>query len=210
MTNNGMVQMVGYDYMVDVSHRAVYNKYGRPVKEQYSITGGRHFKMTNRKGVRHSIGSSRVMYSAMKGINPDDIPSDVCVIQDGDVYRLMYRSDMQEVTNRIVCDNRRKRYREMLVEKAHEIQLLLDYHDTGDRMPVITYCVQQQRKLMAYIIKTFHIGEGKAHDIASESIETICQHLTSGEHSIVEIMPTLRGYARSIISKRRKLLNIEH
>ena len=209
MTNNGMVQMVGYDYMVDVAHRAVYNKYGRPVKEQHSITGGRHFKMTNRKGVRHSIGSSRVMYSAMRGINPDDIPSDVCVVQDGDVYRLMYRSDMQEVTNRIVCDNRRKRYRTMLEEKAHEIQLLLDYHDTGDRTPVITYCLAQQRKLMGYIIKTFHVGEVKAHDIASEAIETACQDLISGEHSIVEIMPALRGYARSIIRKKRKTLNIE-
>jgi hypothetical protein len=71
------------------------------------------------------------MYSAMKGINPDDIPSSVCVVQDGDVY------------------------------------------------------------------------------LASEAIETICQHLTCGNHSIVEISPTLRGYARSIISKRRKLLNIE-
>lgn len=201
--------MVGYDYMVDVAHRAVYNKYGRPVKEQHS-TGGRHFKMTNRKGVRHSIGSSRVMYSAMKGINPDDIPSSVCVIQDGDVFRLMYRSDMQEVTNRIVCLNRKKRYREMLVEKAHEIQLLLDFYDTGNRMPVIKYCVQQQRRLMAYIIKNFHVGEGKAHDIASESIETICQDLTCGNHSIVEITPTLRGYARSIIRKKGKTLNIEH
>jgi hypothetical protein len=205
MTNNEMVQMVGYDYMVDVANRAVYNKYGRPVKEQHSITSGRHFKMTNQKGVRHSIGSSRVMYSAMNGINPDDIPISVCVVQDGDVYRLMYRSDMQEVTNRIVCDNRQKRYRTMLEEKAHEIQLLLDYHDTGDRTPVITYCVQQQRKLMAYIIKNFHVGEDKAYDIASESIENICQNLICGKHSIVEIMPTLRGYARSIISKQRKI-----
>ena len=48
------------------------------------------------------------------------------------------------------------------------------------------------------------------HDIASEAIETVCQHLTCGNHSIVEISPTLRGYARSIISRQRKLLNIEH
>jgi hypothetical protein len=112
---------------------------------------------------------------------------------------------MQEVTNRIVCNNRKKRYREMLVEKAHEIQLLLGFYDTGDKMPVITYCVQQQRKLMAYIIKNFHVGEDKAYDIASESIENICQNLICGKHSIVEIMPTLRGYARSIISKQRKI-----
>jgi len=30
MTNNGMVQMVGYDYMVDVTNRAVYRNDGRP------------------------------------------------------------------------------------------------------------------------------------------------------------------------------------
>lgn len=55
MTNNGMVQMVGYDYMVDVSHRAVYNKYGRPVKEQHSIVE----IMPTLRGYARSIISKR-------------------------------------------------------------------------------------------------------------------------------------------------------
>jgi hypothetical protein len=205
MTNNGMVQMVGYDYMVDVTNRAVYRNDGRQVKEIHN-TAGRHFKLTRKDGVRRSVGVARAIYAAMLGINPDDIPSSVCVVQDGDQYRMMYRTDMNIVVHQITRDDRVKEYRNLLNEKMTETQLLLDYYDNGNAAPVIKYITEQHRRLAAYVSKTFHAGYQRAHDIASEATEELCHRVVTHQYYGTTILPTLRFYARNIIKKNGKTM----
>ena len=66
MTNNEMVQMVGYDYMVDVANRAVYRNDGRPIKMVTNYCGS-HYQLTRQDGKRKCIGANRVIHQRIVG-----------------------------------------------------------------------------------------------------------------------------------------------
>ena len=203
MTNNEMVQMVGYDYMVDVANRAVYRNDGRPIKMVTNNCGSRYC-LTRQDGKRKCISANRVIYAAMIGINPDTIPADIYVVESGGELRLMYHKDMNAENHRKARENHIQKWRNIMTHRMLEMQLLMDYYDTGDASPVVKYVLDRSDRLAAWISDHFHCSRQTSHDVASEVIEDICRRAVSHNLYISSISTALRGYARNAMKKRRQ------
>jgi hypothetical protein len=208
MENNGMVQMVGYDYMVDVANRAVYRNDGRPIKMVVNNCGS-HYMLTRQDGKRKSISANCVMYAAMIGISPDTIPKDIYVVERGGVLRLMYHKDMNDENHKKARENHIKKWRNIMTQRMAEMQLLIDYYDTGDASPVVKYVLNRNDRLAAYISDHFHCSRQTSCDVASEVIEDICRRAVSHNLYVSSISTALRGYARNAIKKRRQTVAYE-
>ena len=148
MANNGMVQMVGYNYMVDVANRAVYRNDGRPIKMVTNNCGSRYM-LTRQDGKRKCISANRVMYAAMIGISPDTIPADIYVVESGGELRLMYHKDMNDENHKKARESHIKKWRNIMTQRMVEMQLLINYFDTGDASPVVKYVLNRSDRLAA-------------------------------------------------------------
>ena len=203
MTNNGMVQMVGYDYMVDVANRAVYRNDGRPIKMVTSNCGSRYM-LTRQDGKRKCISANRVMYAAMIGISPDTIPREIYIIPEGDSYKLMYHKDMNAMNHEKARNSHIRNYRNMLIHRMLEMNILLKYYDTGNASPLVRYIMERHDELEGYIYKKFCCSKQTAHDVVSETIEDICQRAKSHNLYMTSITSNLKSIVCGKIRQRRK------
>lgn len=198
-----MVQMVGYDYMVDVTNRAVYRKNGRPIKMMVNNWGSRYM-LTRQDGKRKCISANRVIYAAMIGISPDTIPKDIYIIPDGDGYKLMYHKDMNAMNHEKARNSHIRNYRNMLIRRMLEMNILLNYYDTGNSLPLVEYIMEKHDELEEYIYKKFGCSKQTAHDVVSETIEDICQRADSHNLYMSSITSNLKDIACGKIRQRRK------
>lgn len=203
MTNNGMVQMVGYNYMVDVANRAVFRNDGRPIKMVKENHGSRYY-LTRHDGKRKSICANRVMYAAMIGINPDTIPKDIYVVERDGELKLMYHKDMNDENHKKARENHIQKWRNIMTQRMVELQLLMDYYDTGDASPVVKYVLDRNDRLASWITDHFHCSRQTSHDVASEVIEDVCRRAVNRNLYTSSISTALRGYARNAMKKRRQ------
>ena len=208
MTNNGMVQMVGYDYMVDVANRAVYRNDGRPIKMVTNYCGS-HYQLTRQDGKRKCIGANRVIYAAMIGVSPDTIPSDIYVLREGDNFRLVYHSEFNAMNHAKARANHIKRWRNIMAQRMNEAQMLIDYYDTGNASPLVKYIMEKHDWLVDYIHSKYHYSSQIAKDVASEVIEDLCQRAVARNLYISSISTNMRGCARNVIKKRRQTVAYE-
>ena len=208
MTNNGMVQIVGYDYMVDVANRAVYRNDGRPIKMMTSNGGGRYM-LTRQDGKRRGITANRVIYAAMIGISPDTIPSDIYVVERDGQLKLMYHKDMNDENHKKARESHIKKWRNIMTQRMAELQLLMDYYDTGDASPVVKYVLDKNDRLATWIADHFHCSRQTSRDVANEVIEDICRRAVSHNLYTSSISTALRGYASNAMKKRRQTVLYE-
>lgn len=202
-TNNEIVQMVGYNYMVDVVNRAVYRNDGRPIKMVVNNSGSRYI-LTRQDGKRKCITANRVMYAAMIGISPDAIPKDIYIIQDGGGYKLMYHKDMNAMNHAKARNSHIRNYRNMLVRRMLEMNILLNYYDTGNASPLVKYIMERHDELEGYIYNKFRCSKQTAHDVVSETIESVCQRANSHNLYMSSITSNLKDIACGKIRQRRK------
>ena len=205
VTNNEMVQLVGYDYMVDVANRAVYRNDGRPIKMVVNNSGSRYM-LTRQDGKRKCITANRVMYAAMIGICPDTIPKDIYVIPDGDGYKLMYHKDMNAMNHQKARNSHIRNYRNMLIRRMLEMNILLNYYDSGNASPLVKYIMERYDELEAYIYNKFRCSMQTAHDVVSETIESVCQRANSHNLYMSSITSNLKDIACGKIRQRRKIV----
>ena len=198
-----MVKMVGYDYMVDVANRAVFRNDGRPIKMVTNNWGSRYL-LTRQDGKRKNISANRVIYAAMIGVSPDTIPKDIYIIQDGDGYKLMYHKDMNAMNHEKARNSHIKNYRNMLVRRMCEMNILLNYYDTGNASPLVRYIMDKHDELEEYIYKKFGCSKQTAHDVASETIEDICQRAKSHNLYMTSITSNLKSIMCGKIRQRRR------
>ena len=206
--NNGMVQMVGYDYMVDVANRAVFRNDGRPIKMVTNYCGS-HYQLTRQDGKRKCIGANRVMYAAMIGISPDMIPADIYVVERGGELRLMYHKDMNAMNHEKARNSHIRNYRNMLLRRMLEMNILLNYYDTGNASPLVKYIMEKYDWLVDYVHSKYHYSRQIAKDVASEVIEGLCQRAVARNLYISSISTNMRGCARNVIKKRRQTVVYE-
>ena len=198
-----MVQMVGYDYMVDVANRAVYRNDGRPIKMVMNNCGSRYV-LTRQDGKRKCISANRVIYAAMIGISPDTIPKDIYIISKGDGYKLMYHKDMNAMNHEKARNSHIRNYRKMLLRRMLEMNILLNYYDTGNASPLVKYIMEKHDELKEYIYKKFCCSKQMAHDVVSETIEGVCQRANSHNLYMSSITSNMKDIACGKIRQRRK------
>lgn len=203
MTNNEIVPLVGYDYMVDVANRAVYRNDGRPIKMVTNNCGSRYC-LTRQDGKRKCISANRVIYAAMIGISPDQIPKDIYIIPKGDGYKLMYHKDMNALSHAKARNSHIRNYRNMLVRRMFEMNILLSYYDTGNASPLVKYIMDRHDELERHIYDKFHCSKQTAHDVVSETIESVCQRASSHNLYMTSITSNLKDIACGKIRQRRK------
>ena len=203
MTNNEMVQMVGYDYMVDIANHAVFRNDGQPIKMVVNNCGSRYM-LTRQDGKRKCISANRVIYAAMIGVSPDQIPKDIYIIQEGDGYKLMYHKSMNVMNNRKARNSHIRNYRNMLVQRMFEMNILLNYYDTGNASPLVKYIMDKHDELEGYIYNKFHCSKQTAHDVVSETIESVCQRAKSRNLYMSSITSNLKDIMCGKIRQRRK------
>ncbi len=198
-----MVQMVGYNYMVDVASRAVYRNDGRPIKMVTNNCGSRYM-LTRQDGKRKCISANRVMYAAMIGISPDTIPKEIYIIPEGGGYKPMFHKDMNAMNHEKARNNHIRNYRNMLVRRMFEMNILLNYYDTGNASPLVKYIMEKHDELEKYIYDKFHCSKQTAHDVVSETIEDVCQRANSHNLYMSSITSNLKDIACGKIRQRRK------
>lgn len=204
VTNNEMVQMVGYDYMVDVANRAVYRNDGRPIKMVVTSNSGSRYMLTRQDGKRKCISANRVIYAAMLGISPDTIPKNVYVIPEGDGYKLIYHKDMNAMNHEKARSSHIRNYRSMLVRRMFEMNILLNYYDTGNASLLVKYIMDMHDNLEVYVYKKFCCSRQTAHDVVSEVIEDVCQRANSHNLYMTSITSNLKVIMCGKIRQRRK------
>lgn len=195
--------MVGYDYMVDVANRAVFRNDGRPIKMVVNNCGSRYM-LTRQDGKRKCISANRVIYAAMIGVSPDQIPKDIYIIPEGDGYKLMYHKSMNAMNNEKARNSHIRNYRKMLVQRIFEMNILLNYYDTGNASPLVKYIMDKHDELEGYIYNKFHCSKQTAHDVVSETIEDICQRAKSRNLYMSSITSNLKDIMCGKIRQRRK------
>ncbi len=198
-----MVHMVGYDYMVDIANHAVFRNDGRPIKMVVNNCGSRYM-LTRQDGKRKCISANRVIYAAMIGVSPDQIPKDIYIIPEGDGYKLMYHKSMNAMNNEKARNCYIRNYRKMLVQRMFEMNILLNYYDTGNASPLVKYIMDKHDELGEYIYNKFHCNKQTAHDVVSETIEDICQRAKSRNLYMSSITSNLKDIMCGKIRQRRK------
>ena len=203
MTNKELVQMVGYVHHVVVANRAVFRNDGRPIKMVTSNCGGRYM-LTRQDGKRKCISANRVIYAAMIGISPDTIPKDIYIIPEGDGYKLMYHKYMNAMNHEKARKSHIRNYRNMLVRRMFEMNILLNYYDTGNASPLVKYVMEKHDELEGYIYKKFCCSKQTAHDVVSETIEDILLRANSHNLYMSSITSNMKDIACGKIRQRRK------
>ena len=203
MTNKELVPLVGYDYMVDVANRAVYRNDGRPIKMVTNSSGSR-YTLTRQDGKRKCISANRVIYAAMIGISPDQIPKDIYIIPDGRDYKLMYHKDLNAMNHDKARKSQIMKYRNTLLLRMLEMNILLNYYDTGNASPLVRYIMDKHNDLEWYIYYKFCCSRQTAHDVVSETIESVCQRAKSHNLYMTAITSNLKDIACSKFRQRRK------
>lgn len=127
----------------------------------------------------------------------------------GGELSLMYHKDMNDENHKKARENHIKKWRNIMTQRMAEMQLLMDYYDTGDASLVVKYVLDRNDRLTAWITDHFHCSRQTSRDVASEVIEDICRRAVSHNLYTSSISTALRGYARNTIKKRRQTVVYE-
>jgi hypothetical protein len=160
--------------------------------------------LTRQDGKRKCISANRVIYAAMIGISPDTIPKDIYIIPEGDGYRLMYHKDMNAMNHEKARNSHIRNYRNMLVRRMLEMNILLNYYDSGNASPLVKYIMDKHDELEGYIYDKFRCSRQTAHDVVSETIEGVCRRAESRNLYMSSITSNLKDIACGKFRQRRK------
>ena len=85
-----------------------------------------------------------------------------------------------------------------------EMNILLNYYDSGNASPLVKYIMERHDELEAYIYNKFRCSMQTAHDVVSETIESVCQRANSHNLYMSSITSNLKDIACGKIRQRRK------
>jgi len=199
----GLVGFPGYS--VDVATGTVYGIRNKPLK----IMGVR-LKLSDSHHVRHKFSVARIVWAAKNGIDPRQIPSDICFKRnkDGTIaihYVKDYCTEVCHRNNSLLITTREQR----TTRAVKEGDLLLRYYRNGERQELVKYLILQHEPLATYLHQYKGISPQRAQDIALAAIDHYCQMLERGTLAVTQLTGNLRRHCNTILrnENREKYFN---
>lgn len=205
-----LTPIVGMPYSADVEGFYLVNKFGYKLKPTPSgRRKGNYVFMVSIDRKQHSISANRIMYAALHGINPFEIPESIVVSRtDNGDYVLKHRSNQAREANSVMRRSQRLNITESLETKMQEMQILQRYYATGDMSEVIAYTIQQTDNLESYIKYNFSLSKQNSVDVATEAVEWFCRKIENGDVAVTAILASLKHRARDIIAAHKRQRDI--
>jgi hypothetical protein len=116
----------------------------------------------------------------------------------------MYHKDMNTINHEKARNSHIRNYRNMLVRRMLEMNILLNYYDTGNASPLVKYIMEKHEELEGYIYDKFRCSRQTAHDVVSETIDIVCQRANNHNLYMSSITSNLKDIACGKFRQRRK------
>lgn len=206
-----LTPIVGMPYYADVEGYYVANKFGFKIKPQHCGRGKGIYQfivMIDKK--RCHISANRLMYAALHGINPFQIPDNLVVVRtDEGEYLLQKKSEWgREFADRSYI-TKKENVTQRLNTKMHEAQILQRFYQTGDRSELVAYAIGKTEKLALYLRYLYSFGPERSMDTAMEAVDWFCQRIEDKNIAVTAIYGSLKQRARLIARQHNKLRDIE-
>jgi hypothetical protein len=206
-----LTPIVGMPYYADVEGYYIANKFGFKIKPQHCGRGKGNYQfivMIDKK--RCHISANRLMYAAMHGISPFQIPDNLVVVRTDDgEYLLQTKSEWgREFADRAYII-KKENVTQRLDTKMHEAQILQRFYQTGDRSELVAYAIGKTNSLSSYLRYLFSFGPERSMDTAMEAVDWFCQRIEDKNIAVTAIYGSLKQRARLIARQHNKLRDIE-
>lgn len=204
MNENSLVPLVGYPYFVNISERAVFGRGGRRLKPHYGTGSQCPLFDLHKNGVSRRISRNRIMFSALRGIDPDLIPKDVYVVEEDGHFHLMNRKDH---CHRFLRQNNllpMAEWRSALERRKTETDILLRYAETGDPRELVEYMLGQHDRLVLHARAKYLVSRQKAHDVVAQAIEEQIDLAVRHQTRSMTITPKLYWCIHDCLKSRKR------
>ena len=206
-----LTPIVGMPYYADVEGYYVANKFGFKIKP--SLAGRKknnyQFALTIDKK-RRAISANRLMYAALHGISPFQMPDHLVVVrtEEGE-YILHNKSELGRENADRAYITKKAQVEQRLDTKMHEAQILQRFYQTGDRSELVAYTIGKTSQLAAYMHYQYSLGKERSMDTAMEAVDWFCQRIEDKNIAVTAIYGSLKQRARLIAKQHNKLRDIE-
>jgi len=206
-----LTPIVGMPYYADVEGYYIANKFGYKIKPYLCGRKSRNYQyavMIDKQ--RYRLSANRLMFAALHGISPFQIPDNLLVVRTDDgEYHLQTRSEYgREFADRAYI-TKKENVRQRLDSKMHEAEILQRYYQTGDRSELVAYTIGKTEKLALYLRYLYSFSKERSMDTAMEAVDWFCQRIEDRNIAVTAIYGSLKQRARLIVRQHNKLRDIE-
>ena len=206
-----LTPIVGMPYYADVQGFYIANQFGYKVRPSLVGRKSRNYQFAvyvDKK--RRVISANRLMYAAIHGISPFQIPDNLVVVRtDEGKYLLQTKSEWgREFADRAYI-TKKENVKQRLESKMHETQILQRFYQTGDRSELVAYTLGKTEKLALYLRYLYSFGKERSMDTAMEAVDWFCQRIEDRNIAVTAIYGSLKQRARLIARQHNKLRDIE-
>ena len=206
-----LTPIVGMPYYADVEGYYIANKFGYKIKPYLCGRKSRNYQFVVAidKQRRH-FSANRLMFAALHGISPFQIPDNLVVVRTDDgEYHLQTKSEYgREFADRAFV-TKKAQVEQRLDSKMHEVQILQRFYQTGDRSELVAYTLGKTNQLASYLRYLYSFGKERSMDTAMEAVDWFCQRIEDKNIAVTNIYGTLKWRARLIARQHNKMRDIE-
>ena len=206
-----LTPIVGMPYYADVEGYYIANKFGYKINPHLAGRKKRVYRFVlSIDKQRCTLSANRVMYAAIHGISPYQIPDTMVVVRtDEGEYRLQTKSEYgREFADRAYI-TKKENVAQRLESKIHEAQILQRFYQTGDRSELVAYTIGKTEKLALYLRYLYSFGPERSMDTAMEAVDWFCQRIEDKNIAVTAIYGSLKQRARLIAKQHRYQRDIE-
>lgn len=206
-----LTPIVGMPYYADVEGYYIANKFGYKIKAHLCGRGKGNYQfivMIDKK--RCHFSANRLMFAALHGISPFQIPDNLVVVRTDDGrYLLQSKSEWgREFADRAYV-TKKENVAQRLDSKMHEAQILQRFYQTGDRSELVAYTLGKTNQLALYLRYLYSFGKERSMDTAMEAVDWFCQRIEDRNIAVTAIYGSLKQRARLIARQHNKMRDIE-
>ena len=206
-----LTPIVGMPYYADVEGFYIANESGRRINPHLAGRKKRVYRFVlSIDKQRCTLSANRVMYAAIHGISPYQIPNTMVVVRtDEGEYRLQTKSEYGREFAEKAYITKKENVAQRLESKMHEAQILQRFYQTGDRSELVAYVIGKTEKLALYLRYLYSFGKERSMDTAMEAVDWFCQRIEDRNIAVTAIYGSLKQRARLIARQHNKLRDIE-
>ena len=206
-----LTPIVGMPYYADVEGYYIANKFGYKIKPYLYGNKSHNYQyavMIDKQ--RYRLSANRLMFAALHGISPFQIPDNLLVLRTDDgKYHLQTRSEWgREFADRAYI-TKKENVTQRLDTKMHETQILQRFYQTGDRSELVAYTLGKTNQLADWLRYFFSFSSERSMDTAMEAVDWFCQRIEDKNIAVTAIYGTLKQRARLIARQHNKMRDIE-
>ena len=206
-----LTPIAGMPYYADVEGCYIANKFGFKIKPHICGRGKGNYKFTLMIDKKcYKISANRLMYAALHGFNPFQIPDNLVVVRtDEGEYHLQTKSERGRENADRAYIAKKENVAQHLDTKMHEAQILQRFYQTGDRSELVAYTIGKTNQLALYLHYRHSFGPERSMDTAMEAVDWFCQRIEDRNIAVTAIYSILKSRARLIARQHSQQRNIE-